>query len=620
MPTFHWAIVAVVQLLMWAAVAFGYLRIRPFVTLRRVRAVLVGLYAVVLGYLITVYGFGTYHLYRWNPTPLDLAPLVAATAAVGCALLGAVALVEKFFSSRKKEEADNTPAEQSKLTIADIAGRVILAVVGVLLVAVAALCVIVPTWFASYYGHITGDQLVFTVTSGAGDATPEVDAQVANLMIIPVIVTGLLGLGAGVWPRRIASRVITVVLLIALAGASVAYAFWRLPLSEVATSTFEKSDFIPEHYKEPIGRVTFPAKKRNLIHIYMESVENSYYDKAHGGYDERNLMPDLMALEATGVHFSPHGEGIYGGPHQTFGAAHSIAGMVNMEAGMPMGSFLNDPETDRETYANYTTIGTLLEREGYQNEIMLGAAAYWGSLDLWYHTHGNFKVFDLIYAREHGLVSPDYHVWWGYEDDKLYEFAKDELTRLSQEGKPFYFILENADTHFPDGYVSPNMKDKPFEEQYANVIFYSQAEVARFVRWCQEQPWYENTTIVITGDHQSMDKTFFEGWDPSYERTIVNMYLNPAVQPADPSYMWNRNFAPFDLFPTTLASIGATIEDERVGLGTNLFSGKPTLVEEYGLDLVNVELSKQVDRDIKAHDDAQAAAAATPAPAPDSEE
>ena len=47
-----------------------------------------------------------------------------------------------------------------------------------------------------------------------------------------------------------------------------------------------------------------------------------------------------------------------------------------------------------------------------------------------------------------------------------------------------------------------------------------------------------------------------------------------------------------DLFPTTLASLGVEIEGDRLGLGTNLFSGKETLIEKYGLDYVNKEVLK----------------------------
>lgn len=47
-----------------------------------------------------------------------------------------------------------------------------------------------------------------------------------------------------------------------------------------------------------------------------------------------------------------------------------------------------------------------------------------------------------------------------------------------------------------------------------------------------------------------------------------------------------------DLFPTTLAALGVGIEGNRLGLGTNLYSMRRTLLEEYGMDHVEAELKK----------------------------
>ena len=49
------------------------------------------------------------------------------------------------------------------------------------------------------------------------------------------------------------------------------------------------------------------------------------------------------------------------------------------------------------------------------------------------------------------------------------------------------------------------------------------------------------------------------------------------------------------MFPTILASIGVKIEGERLGLGTNLFSGKQTLIEKLGHTYVDTEFRKKSD-------------------------
>ena len=48
-----------------------------------------------------------------------------------------------------------------------------------------------------------------------------------------------------------------------------------------------------------------------------------------------------------------------------------------------------------------------------------------------------------------------------------------------------------------------------------------------------------------------------------------------------------------DLFPTTLAALGCEIEGDRLGLGTNLFSGKKTLAEEMGYDRFDRDISQK---------------------------
>ena len=126
------------------------------------------------------------------------------------------------------------------------------------------------------------------------------------------------------------------------------------------------------------------------------------------------------------------------------------------------------------------------------------------------------------------------------------------------------------------------------------MIFHNQKQVVEFVRWIQAQPFYENTTIVLIGDHLSMDQKFFADIDPSYQRTCFNLILNPAptVRHMPQKRMHNRQWASFDMFPTILSSIGVEIKGDHLGIGTDLFSGKQTLFEEYGVDFVNEELVK----------------------------
>lgn len=74
-------------------------------------------------------------------------------------------------------------------------------------------------------------------------------------------------------------------------------------------------------------------------------------------------------------------------------------------------------------------------------------------------------------------------------------------------------------------------------------------------------------------DHGYFARVAAEG----YRRHVYNCFINAPVKTANTQ---NRSFCAFDILPTTLAAIGCTIEGDRLGLGTNLFSQTPTLIEE----------------------------------------
>ena len=192
---------------------------------------------------------------------------------------------------------------------------------------------------------------------------------------------------------------------------------------------------------------------------------------------------------------------------------------------------------------------------------------------------------------EKGLIPEGYYEWWGYEDEKLFSFAKDRLTEIAAEGEPFNFTMLTADTHFEDGYPCEICdEENDGDNQYGMVLHCSSKQVTEFVSWIQQQDFYENTTIVISGDHLTMDSDFCENIDPDYTRTVYNVIINSPIQPQQEK---NRSFTTMDMFPTTIASLGATIEGDRLGLGTNLFSGEQTLAEKLTFDQLNDDLSQK---------------------------
>ncbi|MGG7161676.1 LTA synthase family protein [Clostridium baratii] len=474
----------------------------------------------------------------------------------------------------------------------------LLKVISVIFVAIGVFFVSFSKWFIDYFGNITPEQFLFNLNSPIKGTSSDMYAEimmtpvftgVACIVIFLIVLNFKYDVFLNIKnvKRRILNqkylRIVTFIFSIICLIGGVTYGAKKLSLDKVYKAYVSDSSYIKDNYADPRNvKMSFPEKKRNLIHIYLESVENSYLSKDLGGYMKENLMPELTELSKEGIHFSESNK--FGGPYQTYGSSWSVASMVNMSTGLPLkipmggnsygksGSFL----------PGAVSIGDILKAQGYEQTIMFGADADFGGLTTFFGTHGDFNIFDYKAAKEKKLIPQDYNVWWGFEDDKLYKYAKDEITRLSKTGKPFNFTMETADTHFPDGYLSKHATKK-HASQYANVISYSTKEAVNFIKWIQKQPFYKDTTIVVTGDHLSMDKKFFKDFDKSYHRTVFNLILNPATTTTRVN---NRKFSPVDMYPTILASMGVQIEGDKLGLGTNLFSDKQTLIERDGLKTV----------------------------------
>lgn len=388
-------------------------------------------------------------------------------------------------------------------------------------------------------------------------------------------------------------KLVTLALLAAFftSGFTVLDAWDDLDIGAYIKSQLETSRFIDDHYVDPKNvTLRFPEKKRNLIYIFMESTEVTFADQASGGAFPQNTIPELTKIAEDNEDFSDAAPTLNGG-YAMPGATWTMGAMFAQTSGLPLKISIdqNAMDSQKSFFPDILTIGDILEKQGYTQELMLGSVGYFGGRKLYFQTHGNYAIKDFSYWKNQHKFPADYWVNWGFEDRKLYEYAQEELTRLGSSEQPFNLTMLTVDTHFPDGYVCP-LCPTTFDEQYANVYACASKQLAGFLDWCKQQDWYENTTIVISGDHPTMDHDFCDDVPENYERTVYTAYVNAATKPVRAE---RRDFTTFDDFPTTLAALGVDIAGNRLGLGTNLFSDVPTLSEQFGRAKEKEELEKK---------------------------
>jgi len=367
-------------------------------------------------------------------------------------------------------------------------------------------------------------------------------------------------------------------------------------------SYFQTTKLYADHYVDPKKvDLQFPAKKRNLIYIFMESMENTIASSKNGGQASTSQIPGLekLATNPQNVSFSNRDTPL-GGALPAYNTTWTVAGMTAQSAGIPLNDPLGDTGTgDGNSMSSLSkflpgayTLGDVLNKAGYNNTFIMGSDEGFGGRGNLLTEHGNYNVIDLNRAIELGYLPKGYHVWWGYEDSKVFEYAKQQAEKLSKKDQPFNLEMLTSDTHFVDGYLEPSCPT-PFNNQYANVWNCSSGQITAFVQWVQQQPWGKDTTIVLSGDHLGMQTSYYNDLikAPNYQRTVYNVFVNSAIKPVNSN---DRLFTTMDMYPSTLAALGVKIPGNQLGLGVNLFSDQKTLTEQLGgLNQLNAELEKR---------------------------
>lgn len=380
-------------------------------------------------------------------------------------------------------------------------------------------------WLYETFGHLSMDEIIFHLKVPMEGTNTDIIVIFMKQCLWKVIIPTVIIAFALIYPmvkdikiiheihtsERRKTILVSITISILILIISMDKILKTTDIKEYIKNQTHDSNFIAKEYVRPEKtKIEFQEEKRNLIYIFLESMETTYYSVQDGGLSQYDLMPEISKLAKENINFSDTNK---------LGGAYSI--------------------------------GQVLQKNGYHNFLLLGSDATFGGRRNLFEQHGNYEIWDFESAKSENKATEQ--IWWGFTDDQLFEYAKEKILYLSEQEQPFNFTMLTADTHFPDGYKCKDCPDK-WDEQYI-----------------------------------TMQSNFFELEEgQEYQKKVVNLIINPAVEPESN----NREYSTMDLYPTTLAALGANIDGNKLGLGTNLFSNEETLIEKYGLKYVNDELMK----------------------------
>lgn len=286
-------------------------------------------------------------------------------------------------------------------------------------------------------------------------------------------------------------------------------------------------------YQNPQDIQITSESSNNLIYIYLESIENSFMDTENGGIKDVNCLPELTQLAKENISFSNTDK--LGGAFPFTGTTWTIASMTAQLTGLPLKvDVANDMDQQDAFMPGAKTLSDFLHEQGYIQELMIGSQKEFAGTDKLFLQHGYDRIYDYDTLKE------------------MYSYHGNNINKW--------------------GFNACQSK-----------------QVSNFIKWCQEQDWYTNTTIVLVGDHPTMAQSYIKDIPSTYQRTTYNCFINSKIETTQ---IKNRQFTHMDMYPTTLAAMGFKIYGNKLGLGTNLFSKLPTVIEKYGLDYINEEVQK----------------------------
>lgn len=196
--------------------------------------------------------------------------------------------------------------------------------------------------------------------------------------------------------------------------------------------------------------------------------------------------------------------------------------------------------------------------------------------------HGSFNIDQTAHAMGYSRVcdrdaygnDDDFDGQWGIFDEPMAEYVVDDL---SKEPQPFmaawFTISAHGPFHLPAGYDTSRFRHP--EACPERGLEYTDVALRRFFELARRQPWYDNTTFIITGDHGNRD---FKGtpYDRDYIRNRVPLIVYTPDGSIAPAVYADRVVSQFDIAPTTLSLVGydepyVSVGQDALGNPDNLF-------------------------------------------------
>ena len=269
-------------------------------------------------------------------------------------------------------------------------------------------------WLYETFGHLSMDEIIFHLKVPMEGTNPDIIFTFMKQCLWKVIIPTVIIAFALIYPmvkdikiiheihtsERRRTVVVSLTISILILIVSINKIIETTDIKEYIENQTHDSNFIAKEYVKPEKtNIELPEEKRNLIYIFLESMETTYYSIQDGGLSQYDLMPEISKLAKENTNFSDTDK--LGGAYTLYGTTWTVGGMTAQTAGVPLKLSIED-----NAMGEYSTflggaysIGQVLQKNGYHNYLLLGSDATFGGRRNLFEQHGNYEIWDFESAR-----------------------------------------------------------------------------------------------------------------------------------------------------------------------------------------------------------------------------
>lgn len=326
-----------------------------------------------------------------------------------------------------------------------------------------------------------------------------------------------------------------------------------------------------EKYKDDVYGFTGIAKDKNVIVLQLESFQSFLIDKTING---KEITPNLNRFLDENINVKNMMIQSYS---TTADSEHStMSSLYPLENGMAFAQYSANKYDD--FYGSY-------HDSGYYTIYMHGNdGAFWNRNNV----YGKLNIDELDFIESFDAENTTYINEW-VSDESLYEQA---VTKLENAQKPFMASIVSASSH--NAFDLPGLENKydyvdidvsPWKDMYfgnyLESINYADKQFGMFIDKLKESGLYDDTVILLFGDHYGMQMYNYEMLDYIEEtshrlntlETEIN-YINvpcgiriPGIEHME----IDKTVSKLDIKPTICQLSGV---DDTFSLGTSMFGEK----------------------------------------------